>query len=406
MDSHSDEDVSGWIEESKRRRKQLSNIRKATAAPPIFNVDELSPQPAQDEDVSNWIGESKSRRKKLSKTRGSSEAALSLQSEGNQEGLQESDGIAEWMAQSKNRRRDLSKKRSQILTRRQKKSTREDTHQFSSLRAQIPDSHVLPMLAEQLLLMGFDISSYEEKYLKRRLEILLRKSKLKTYDELLTRVLLHPDEALEYVKRTFSINVTRFFRNFDAWWALQRTVFPQLFSREFTDGPVRIWSAGCAMGPEPYTLAILAHNFKARHPGETRDVTILATDLNPALLEVAAVGEYSSSTLEETPPVFQSQYFEAGEDDLFRVNSEIRKVVQFQQHDLFSSIPSGKRELITCRNVMIYFNRTQKEKMARSFAKSLVRGGFLFLGGSETLPIDLHEIFEPVNLQYRIYQRV
>lgn len=404
MDSPSDEALSAWIEESKRRRKQLSKIRKASEAPLIFDSEEQLEQPTQDEDASKCIGENNFRRELLSKPNRSLEAAMNPQSEGIQEGMQQPDGFSEWIAQSRNRRRDLSKKRSQILGRRQKKSSDDDYLEPTIRKAQIPDRQVLPMLKEQLLLMGFDISLYEENYLKRRLGILLRKSKLKTYDELLTRILFNQSKYLDYVKRTFSINVTRFFRNFDAWWILQ-SVFPQLFSREFTNAPVRIWSAGCAMGPEPYTLAILAHNFKTRHP-DSRDVAILATDLNPALLDVAAVAEYSSSTLEETPPAFQSRYFEAVGEELFRVTSEIRKLVRFRQHDLFSSISTGKFEVITCRNVMIYFNREQKKKIIRSFAKSLVKGGFLFLGGSETLPIDLHKTFEPVNIQYRVYQRI
>ncbi|MFX0117611.1 MAG: CheR family methyltransferase, partial [Candidatus Hodarchaeota archaeon] len=178
----------------------------------------------------------------------------------------------------------------------------------------------------------------------------------------------------------------------------------RILTPEFRNGPASIWSAGCAIGAEPYTLAILVKNYRASHP-ELRDVRILATDLNPDLLEKASLGEYSSAILEETPPYFQTKYFQTLEESRFKVTSEIRSLVKFKQHDLFSSVCTGYHDAIVCRNVIIYFNKEQKEKLLRLFAKSLVPGGFLFLGGSETLPPEFSKIFDQRSFEHRIYRR-
>jgi chemotaxis protein methyltransferase CheR len=271
---------------------------------------------------------------------------------------------------------------------------------FPAIRGEIPDEHILPTLKRALLKMGFDISNYKEKYLKRRLRILLRRSGSSTYAAYLAKLRRDPLE-LERLKRTFSINVTRFFRNFDAFWALYETAFPEVFSKKKL---VKIWSAGCAMGPEPYTLAMLVDYYRANHPNSVK-ARILATDLNPDLLATAALGEYPSYTLEETPPLFQSDYFEPIGEDQFRVKAELKRAVKFKQHDLLSSAAVGKHHIIVCRNVLIYFSREQQEKIHSLFCESLIADGFLLLGGTETLPLTFRETFEQVSGALRLYRR-
>lgn len=272
-----------------------------------------------------------------------------------------------------------------------------------SLVRTIPDEHILPTLQRHLLKKGFDISNYKEKYRKRRLRILIRKAGLTSYSEYLAKLRRDPQE-LEQLKRTFSINVTRFFRNFDAFWALFEIAFPALFSQPKRKSMVKIWSAGCAMGPEPYTLAMLVTYYRAKHPA-ARPARIIATDLNPDLLEVAALAEYPSETLEETPPVFQSKYFEPVGEGLFRVNPDIKRMVKFKQHDLLSSTSVGKNDIVVCRNVLIYFSREQQEKVHRLFCDSLTPNGYLLLGGTETLPGSFRETFDHVHGPMRLYQR-
>lgn len=398
----SDENLSEWIVESKQRRKKLTKSHKTASPFDGFKSEENQLQPPEVEDLSTWIAESRQRRKHLVQSHGTSEPSVHAELI-DKESL-DVDSLSEWIAQSKQRRKQLSKQRSTILGRHSKKISDESLAKVAfPATEKIPDQHILLMLKEQLLLMGFDISSYEEKYLKRRMRILLRKLGLTSYREFLNHLLVDPIEYLEKTKRVLSINVTRFLRNFDSWWAFQKRVFPSILSREFGDSPARIWSAGCAMGPEPYTLAMLIHEYRAEH--DSRKVEILATDINPDLLELARIGEYSSATLEETPPYFQTKYFELV-DDLFRVKPEIRSMVKFRQHDLFSSVSTGTHNAIICRNVMIYFNREQKERILRSFTKSLISGGFLFLGGAETLPPSFHGAFSQVEFNHRVYQRI
>ncbi|MFW9915806.1 MAG: CheR family methyltransferase [Candidatus Thorarchaeota archaeon] len=271
---------------------------------------------------------------------------------------------------------------------------------FPAIKGEIPDEYVLPTLKRTLLKMGFDISNYKEKYLKRRLRILLRRSGSSTYSEYLSKLRRDPLE-LERLKRTFSINVTRFFRNFDAFWVLYETAFPELFSKKRL---VKIWSAGCAMGPEPYTLAMLVDYYRAKHPNSA-NARILATDINPELLTTAVLGEYPSYTLDETPPLFQSNYFEPIGESQFRVKEELKHAVKFKQHDLLSSASAGKHHIIVCRNVLIYFSREQQAKIYGLFYDSLIAEGFLLLGGTETLPLTFRETFEQVSGPLRLYQR-
>ncbi|MHA2272992.1 MAG: hypothetical protein ACXACI_14090, partial [Candidatus Hodarchaeales archaeon] len=213
-----DENLSEWIVESKQRRRQLTKGRKTSKPFDGSKFGENQPSIREVEDVSTWIAESRQRRKQLVQTRGPSDTT-SVPAEVVAKGSPDVDDLSEWIAQSKQRRKQLSKQRSSALGRHSKKISAESLAELAFPETEkIPDQQILLMLKEQLLLMGFDISSYEEKYLKRRLRILLRKLGLPTYREFLNHLLVDPAEYLEKTKRVLSINVTRFLRNFDSWW--------------------------------------------------------------------------------------------------------------------------------------------------------------------------------------------
>ncbi|MFW9915189.1 MAG: CheR family methyltransferase [Candidatus Thorarchaeota archaeon] len=273
---------------------------------------------------------------------------------------------------------------------------------FMKIR-KIPDEDILPKLKQQLLQMGFDISSYKTNYLKRRLRVLLRRSNCATYSQYLEQLRKDPREV-EKLKRTFSINVTRFFRNLDSFWAVQKIILPELLRIGPRRSVAKVWSAGCAMGPEPYTLAMLIHDYRLRYPN-LRNARILGTDLNPDLLRIAEIAEYSSEAFEETPATFMSKYLSSQGEGRYRVIPAIRSMVHFQQHDLLSPISMGTQDLIVCRNVLIYFGKEQQEKIFSSFSRCLQDGGMLLLGRTESLPITARKEFEIVNGRHRIYRR-
>ncbi|MFQ5979413.1 MAG: CheR family methyltransferase [Candidatus Heimdallarchaeota archaeon] len=351
-------------------------------------------------DLSDWIAKDKRQRRRIATKHTSALRPLATLSP--QETLDA--GLSQQRNILDNKRRPSALLTKNRQSQKVKRPTRPEHCVFtpSPVRT-IPDEHVLPTLLRHLLKKGFDISNYKEKYLKRRLRILIRKAGLASYSEYLAKLRRDPQE-LERLKRTFSINVTRFFRNFDAFWALFEIAFPTHFSQPKRKSMVKIWSAGCAMGPEPYTLAILVSHYRSKHPA-ARSARIIATDFNPDLLEVAAVAEYPSETLEETPPVFQSKYFEPVGEGHFRVNPDIKRMVKFKQHDLLSSTSVGKHEIVVCRNVLIYFSREQQEKIHRQFCNSLTPNGYLLLGGTESLPGSFRETFDNVHGPLRLYQR-
>lgn len=284
-----------------------------------------------------------------------------------------------------------------------RKTVQESIPQAFMKIKKIPDEDVLPKLKEELLQMGFNISSYKSNYLKRRLRVLLRRAECSTYSAYLKKLQQDPREV-DKLKKTFSINVTRFFRNLDSFWAVQRHALPELFLKDSSEGIVKVWSAGCAMGPEPYTLAMLIHDFRIRHP-RARKARIVGTDLNPDLLRIAALGEYASETFEETPASFKAKYTTQVGNERFRINGPVKSMVQFQQHDLLSPVSMGAQDFIVCRNVLIYFSREQQEKIFTSFRNSLSDGGILLLGRTETLPFTYRSEFEMVDGRHRIYRR-
>jgi chemotaxis methyl-accepting protein methylase len=321
------------------------------------------------------------------------------------------DNLSDWFLESKQRRERLAKLRALMASDKTRDAESQellyeqerDDSPFLTPKA-IPDEHILPRLMNCILQMGFDISSYKENYLKRRLRILLRKSDTATYSDYLAKLRKDPREV-ERLKRAFSINVTRFFRDFEEFWRFREIVFPRLFSQKAGENPVRIWSAGCAMGPEAYTLAMLVHNYRSIH-SSSRKAHIIATDLNPDLLQIAAGGEYSTDALVETPLEFQSKYFQKLEEKRMGIKPAIKALVKFKQHDLLSSDSIGEEDVIVCRNVLMYFDRDQQNRIYKLFAESLVPGGFLFLGSAEVLLRNYQEIFEKVEGHRHLYQRM
>ncbi|MFQ5980298.1 MAG: CheR family methyltransferase [Candidatus Heimdallarchaeota archaeon] len=353
------------------------------------------------EDLEEWFVESKRQRKRLSRHASKVRYLWKDSSTSSKKSKERNNANSE-----ATRRVAVNKahpaKKSGSKSHKRKTVQNSGPHPFMKLK-KIPDEDVLPKLKKELLHMGFNISSYKSNYLKRRLRVLLRRAACSTYSEYLQKLRQDPREV-DKLKKAFSINVTRFFRNLDSFWAVQRLVLPELFLKGSSKGIVKIWSAGCAMGPEPYTLAMLVRDFRIRHPS-SRKARIVGTDLNPDLLRIAELGEFTNETFEETPASFKSKYTTQVGNERFRINGPVRSMVQFQQHDLLSPVSMGSQDFISCRNVLIYFSREQQEKIFTSFSHSLSEGGILLLGRTETLPFTYRNEFEMVDGRHRIYRR-
>lgn len=204
---------------------------------------------------------------------------------------------------------------------------------------------------------------------------------------------------------TLTINVSKFFRNPETFACLATRVIPELWSSK--SPLIRIWSAGCATGEEPYSLAVLCRE----HALETSDlarldrVRIIGSDVDREAVSAASRGRYPSASFGETPPAVVERYFPL-EHGLHTVAPEIRNLVAFEKRDLLEGGgPGGRMHLIVCRNVVIYFTRETQERLFERFHELLLPGGFLVLGKVETLLGKSRELFAPVSSRERIFRK-
>ncbi len=249
--------------------------------------------------------------------------------------------------------------------------------------------------------MDFESGFYNDAYLDRRITARMRRT---DHDEYHTyqRLLESDPEEREQLLDSLSINVTGFFRNPDAWEKLRDVL------RDLTDSNrrVRIWSAPCADGREPYSIAMLALD----DDGITeRRIEILGTDINADILRVAREGTYETSQTsdiaEELEPLDDYSPYIDQEENQFRVRERVRELVDFEQHDLIRGEPKRNFDLVLCRNLLIYIDASFKEPIFETIRDSLRDGGYLMIGMTETLPTGSRRDFEPVHKKQRIYRR-
>lgn len=250
---------------------------------------------------------------------------------------------------------------------------------------------------------GFHCASYKDKCLRRRVAVRMRARGMENCADYAS--CLDGDER-EYDRliRSLTINVTRFFRNWEAYSVVQQRVIPDLWAR---GEALRVWSAGCSSGEEPYSTAILLHQHAAerRETGRLESVSILGTDIDKDCLHEADLAFYSEKALGDTPPELREKYFPevAG---MLTVPNEVRSMVSFKYHDMLQSPPPVQPvHLLLCRNVIIYFERDAQERLFEEFHSALAPGGFLVLGKVETLLGKARSMFTPVNARERVFRR-
>ncbi len=253
---------------------------------------------------------------------------------------------------------------------------------------------------------GFGCASYKEKCLRRRIAVRMRARGVHTYTDY-ARIL--DDDAAEYDRLldALTINVTKLFRNWDAYASMAANVVPELWHRQVPD--IRVWSAGCSSGDEPYSLAILFHRFAATSgmlPQLSR-VKIIGTDIDRRCLAAAECGQFDEGDFTDTPDDLRSRYFTHTAP--FTVSPGIRSMVRFERRDLLNEAPPTDRglfDLIVCRNVLIYFDRDTQERLFDVFHQALAPNGFLVLGKVETLLGRARLRFSPVDARERVFRKV
>lgn len=215
-------------------------------------------------------------------------------------------------------------------------------------------------------------------------------------------------DAVEYDRlvETLTINVSKFFRNPETFACIATKVMPELWN---TKSPlIRIWSAGCATGEEPYTLAVLCREHALANNDLARldRFRIVGSDVDRGAVSSASKGRYGPGAFGDTPPAVIEKYFPM-EHGMRTVAPEIRNLVAFETRDLLEGNgPGGRMHMIVCRNVIIYFNRETQERLFERFHELLLPGGFLVLGKVETLLGKSRELFAPVSSRERIFRRL
>jgi two-component system CheB/CheR fusion protein len=249
---------------------------------------------------------------------------------------------------------------------------------------------------------GFDFSGYKKSTLSRRIEKRMTGVGVTSFADYQDYLEANPREFTELFN-TILINVTSFFRDPPAWEFLAEDVIPRLLHKHNGDGPLRVWSAGCASGEEAYTLAMTLAEAMG-DDGFTDRVKIYATDLDDAALAAARHGVYSNDALKAVPPALVDKYFEPNTRGLaFR--PDLRRSIIFGRNDLIADAPISRIDLLLCRNVLMYFTPEAQARILERFNFALNPTGFLFLGKSEML-IAHGELFAPDNLKWRVFRKV
>lgn len=223
---------------------------------------------------------------------------------------------------------------------------------------------------------GRDLTYYRRHQIERRINSLMRSQGFNNYYEYLN-ILKKDCTQLEKFFSHLTINVSEFYRNPIQWEILSNRILPELLK---INPQIKTWSAGCATGEEPYTLALIMHEkMKDSFP------QILATDIDEKALEKAREGIYHEKTVANVPKVLLARYFEKKEKEFYRIKEEIKKLVKFRRHDLFRDTFGSNFDLIICRNVVIYFTEKAKNMLYRRFLEALRPGGVLFTGSTEQI---------------------
>ncbi|MCM3180150.1 CheR family methyltransferase [Cytobacillus horneckiae] len=241
---------------------------------------------------------------------------------------------------------------------------------------------------------GIDLALYKEAQMKRRLQSFYEKKGYRSFQNFFIGMSNNDQLLNEFLER-MTINVSEFYRNIKRWGVLENEIIPQLLKRK---RQLKIWSAACSTGEEPYTLALILSKFMP-----LSEIKIIATDIDDAAIAKAKAGIYSERSLNEVPMDIKRKYFTTN-GNLHYISDELKKTVQFRKQNLLSDSFDEKYDLIVCRNVLIYFTEEAKEQLYNKFSQALFNGGYLFVGSTE-------QIFNPStyglkNEQSFFYQKV
>ncbi len=250
---------------------------------------------------------------------------------------------------------------------------------------------------------GFDCSPYSKKFMKRKFKNRMRLNNIKSYKEYANFLKNNPGEFSKLID-AIKIPVTEFFRDQEVYEDFETVVLPELVStkEQKKQNMIRFWSAGCASGEEPYSIAMSAKEVL----GDKLDrfnLRIHGTDIDEEAIEKAKNGIYSEDDVEGVPRDYLNKYFNQ-KDGEYEVKHELKRIVRIKKHNLVSDDPLTGFDVIFCRNMLIYFSKETHAKIHMRLFDSLRDKGYLIIGKTELLHGEPRDKFEPVT-KNRIYQK-
>ena len=226
--------------------------------------------------------------------------------------------------------------------------------------------------------LKIDLENYKEEQMKRRLDSWLVRSHISSWKEYF-RVLPNDEKELERFRNYLTINVTEFFRDPSRWESVRTEILPYLIKNSTQPSGLKLWSAGCSIGVEAFTLAMIMEE-----TAPMLKYSILATDLDRgALLKARARGPYTPEDIRNLAPAQRQRYITPSAP--YHVTEKLQKNIRFQEQNLLEDRFEGDFDLIVCRNVVIYFTTESKDALYMKFSKALRPGGVLFVGGTEII---------------------
>ena len=221
-----------------------------------------------------------------------------------------------------------------------------------------------------------DLDLYKAPQMQRRIGNLAQRNGYASYAAYFDHVAQDKDDFAAFIEY-LTINVSEFFRTPEKFVELEQKVIPDLMQQ---NSRLKIWSAGCSTGAEPYSMSIMMSDLTPRVKHQ-----ILASDLDVKMLAKAKEGIYQSNELKNVSPARMAKYFRKVDNDHCAVLPEVKEGIVFQHHNLLLDKYDSGFDLISCRNVVIYFTEEAKDKLYRRFLEALRPGGVLFVGGTEAI---------------------
>ena len=250
--------------------------------------------------------------------------------------------------------------------------------------------------------LNFNCEYYKDSHFKRRIDVRLRATRSKSYKEYLD-VLKNDREEYPILLETLTVNVTNFFRNSEVYDVVEKEVIPTVVKAKNSTRlrNIKIWSAGCSIGVEAYSISMLLHHILGRNINNYT-INITGTDIDKASLIKAQKGVYTETEMKDVRPAFLKKYF-VKEGNEYHIIDELKKMTRFKSHDMISGPKMKGFDIIFCRNVTIYFEKELQEMLYHGFYDGLNNDGFFIMGKTETLIGPAKDLFTPYNSKERIY---